>query len=152
MRGNNTTIFERSIQQLKIRFLKETLCWPLGVTTIRNDDIELILLVSKELETVTDVCGDIWVLETEAHAGQVFFGEADDGLVDVAQDGVLDGGVLDYFAEDAAVTATDDEDGFRVGVRIHGEVGDHFLVAGGFTSFSLWFSCLRCGVGGLRER
>jgi len=37
--------------------------------------------------------------------------------------------VLDDFAEDAAVAAADDEDAPRVGVGVHGKVGDHLLVA-----------------------
>ena len=36
--------------------------------------------------------------------------------------------MLDNLAEDTAVTATDDEDLLGVGVRVHGEVGNHLLV------------------------
>jgi len=71
------------------------------------------------------------VLEPDAHAGEIFLGETDDGFVDVTEDGVLDGGVLYYFTEDTTVAAADDEDGSGSGVRVHGEVGDHFLVAVG---------------------
>lgn len=42
---------------------------------------------------------------------------------------MLDCGVFDDFAQDAAVTASDDEDGFGIRVGVHGEVGYHFLVA-----------------------
>ena len=49
-------------------------------------------------------------------------------LVNVAEDGLLDGLVLDDLTEDTAVTATNDEDLLRVGVGVHGEVGDHLLV------------------------
>ena len=75
--------------------------------------------------------GDVGVLESNGHAGEVLFGEADDGLVNVAEDGSFDGGVLDDFSEDAAVTAADDEDGAGVGVRVEGEMGDHLLVSEG---------------------
>ncbi|KAJ0158712.1 hypothetical protein CTA2_11045 [Colletotrichum tanaceti] len=49
-------------------------------------------------------------------------------LVNVAKNGLLDTLVLDDLAENAAVTAADDEDLLGVGVRVHGEVGDHLLV------------------------
>lgn len=51
-------------------------------------------------------------------------------LVNVAQNGLLDALVLDDFTQDAAVAAADDEHLLGVGVRVHGEVGDHLLVAG----------------------
>ena len=50
-------------------------------------------------------------------------------LVNVAQNGLLDALVLDDFTQDAAITAADDEHPFGVWVRVHGEVGDHLLVA-----------------------
>jgi hypothetical protein len=37
--------------------------------------------------------------------------------------------VLDNFAENTAVTTADDKDLLGVGVGVHGEVGDHFLVS-----------------------
>lgn len=52
-------------------------------------------------------------------------------LVDVAENSLLDGLVLDDLAEDTAVTTADDEDLLGVGVGVHGEVGDHFLVSAG---------------------
>ena len=117
------------MQQLKVWLLEQTFRRTLRVAAVRDDDVELVLLVRQELEPVAYVCGDVWVLEAQAHAWQVFLGEADDGFVDVAENGMLDCRVFDDFAEDAAVTAADDEDGFGVGVGVHGEVGYHFLVA-----------------------
>lgn len=49
-------------------------------------------------------------------------------LVNVAQSGLLDALVLDNLAQDAAITATNDQDLLGVGVRVHGQVGDHLLV------------------------
>lgn len=37
--------------------------------------------------------------------------------------------MLDDLTQDAAVTTADDKDLLGVGVRIHGKVGDHLLVA-----------------------
>ena len=49
-------------------------------------------------------------------------------LVNVAENGLLDALVLDHLAEDATVAATNDQDLLGVGVRVHGQVGDHLLV------------------------
>lgn len=54
-------------------------------------------------------------------------------LVNVAEDGLLDGLVLDNLAQDTTVSASDNEDLLRVRVRVHGEVGDHLLVAVGIS-------------------
>lgn len=129
MRGDNTPIPQRIPQQLKVRLLEQTLRRALRVTAVGDDNIKLILAVLEELKAITDVDTNVGVLEANAHAGEVLLGDADDGLVDVAEDGLLDRLVLDDFAEDAAVAAADDEDFLGVGVRVHGEVGDHFLVA-----------------------
>ena len=117
------------MQQLKIRLLEQRLCRPIRVRTVRNDNVELVLAVSQELEAVAHMRLNLWMLVPYAHAGQVLLGEADDGFVDVAEDCGFDGRVLDDFAQDAAVAAAYDEDFLGGGMRVHGEVGDHFLVA-----------------------
>ena len=66
--------------------------------------------------------------EAHAHAWQVFLRKANNRFIDIAKHGSLDGGVLDNFAKYAAITAADDEDALRIGMRVHGEVSDHFLV------------------------
>lgn len=129
LRGDNTPIPQRISQQLKVRLLEKTLRRALRVRTIGDNNIKLILAVLQELKPITNVDTNVRVLEANAHAGQVLLGDADDGLVDVAEDSLLDGLVLDDFAEDTAVAAADDEDFLGVGVGVHGEVGDHFLVA-----------------------
>ncbi len=49
-------------------------------------------------------------------------------LVNVAKDGLLNALVLDDLAQDTAITTTNDQDLLGVGVGVHGQVGDHFLV------------------------
>lgn len=49
-------------------------------------------------------------------------------LVDVAEDDLLDGVVLEHFTDDAAVATTNDEHLLRVRVASQGKVGDHLLV------------------------
>ena len=129
MGRDNPAFLQCPVQQLEVWLLEQTLRRTLWITAVRDDDVELVLLVRQVFEPVTHICGDVWVLEAYAHARQVFLGKANYGLVNVAEDGSLNSGVLDHFAEDATVAAADDENGFGVGVGVHGEVGDHFLVA-----------------------
>jgi hypothetical protein len=132
---NHTSLPQRIAQQLKVRFLEQALGGAIWIARVGNNDIKLILVRLEELEPIAHVHGSIACAEPGGHARQVLLGQADDGLVNVAEHGGLDGAVLDDFAQDAAVAAADDEHVFWVGVGVHGEVGDHFLVAVGF---GLW--------------
>jgi hypothetical protein len=78
--SNNTAFTQSAIQQLEIRLLEQRLCWSLGVRAVGDDDVEFVLVVGKELEAVADVDLDVGVLEADAHAGEVFLGDADDSL------------------------------------------------------------------------
>jgi hypothetical protein len=49
-------------------------------------------------------------------------------LINVAENSLLDAVMLDNLAEHASVTAADNQDVLRVGMGVHGEVGDHLLV------------------------
>lgn len=129
MRGDDTTLAQGAVEQLEVGLLEERLGGALGVGRVGDDDVELVLAVGQELEAVADDGLDSRVLEADAHAGQILLGQANDGLVNVAQDGLFDALVLDDLAQDAAVAATDDQDLLGVGVRVHGQVGDHLLVA-----------------------
>jgi hypothetical protein len=128
LRGNNTALAEGIVEQLEVGLLEQGLSRTLGVGRVSDDDVEGVLVVVEELEAVADVNLNLGVLEASSHLGQVLLGEADDGLVDVAEDGLLDALVFDDLAEDAAVAATNDEHLLGVGVRVHGQVGDHLLV------------------------
>lgn len=105
--SNDAALLERAKKELKIRLLEERLGRPLWVAAVGDDDVELALAVSQELEPVADVHVDIGMLEADAHAGQVFLADADDGLVDVAERRLFHRLVLDYLAENAAVAAAD---------------------------------------------
>ena len=132
--SNNTTLFQGSVEKLKIRFLKQRLSRAFWVAAVGDDDIEFILAVREEFEAVSDVNVDCGVLISDGHSREVFLADPDDGLVDVAQDGLLDGFMLDDLSEDTAVTAANDQDGLGVGVGVHGQVCDHLLI-GKFVPF-----------------
>jgi len=129
LRGNHTTFSQSVIQQLKIRFLEERLCGSFRVRGIGNDDIKLVFLVLEEFESIADVHFDGGVLEANRHARQVFLGQANDGFVNVAEDRFFDGLMLHDFTEDTAISTAYHKDLFGVGMRIHGEVRDHFLIS-----------------------
>ena len=80
MGSDNTSITKRITQELKVGLLEEGLGGALWIGTVGDDDIEFILAVSQELEAITHVDLDVGMLETNAHAGEVFFGNADDSL------------------------------------------------------------------------
>lgn len=126
---NDTTLAESTAQQLKVWLLEESLGRALWVGGVGDDDIELVLLVLEELEAIADDGLGLGVVEANGHAGKVLLGETDDGLVDVAEYGLLDAVVLDNFPEDTTVATADDQNVLGVGVRVHGKVGDHLLVA-----------------------
>jgi hypothetical protein len=126
---NNTALAESTAQQLKVWLLEESLGGALWVGGVGNDDIELVLLVLEELEAVTNDGLGLGVVEANGHAGEVLLGQTDDGLVDVAENGLLDAVVLDDLTEDTTVTTANDENVLGVGVGVHGKVGDHLLVA-----------------------
>ena len=126
--SDNTAVTEGVVQELEVRLLEEALSGTLGVGAVSDDNIELVLAGLEELEAVTDVSLSVGVLEANAHAGEVLLGDTDDGLIDVTQDGLLNGLVLDDLTEDTTVTTTDDEDLLGVGVGVHGQVSDHLLV------------------------
>lgn len=128
MRGDNTSLSQGVVQKLEVRLLEEALCWAIGVGAVGDDDIELALLLLEELEAIADVGGDGRVLVSNGHAGEVLLAEADDSLVNVAEDGLLNTLVLDDLTEDTAVTTTDNKDLLGAGVGVHGQVGDHLLV------------------------
>ena len=129
MSRDDTTLAESAVQELEVRLLEKSLGGALWVAGVGDDDIKLVLLVLEEFEAVADIGLGLGVVEANGHAGEVLLRQADDSLVDVAKDGLLDALVLDDLTKDTAVTTTDNKDVLGVGVGVHGEVGDHLLVA-----------------------
>lgn len=129
MGRNDTTLAESTAQELEVWLLEESLGRALWVAGVGDDDIELVFLVLEELEAVTDNGLGLGVVEANGHAGEVLLRKTNNSLINVAEDGLLDTVVLDNLTEDTAVTTADNEDVLGVGVRVHGKVGDHLLVA-----------------------
>lgn len=77
---DNSSLSERAIQQLKVRFLEQNLGRAFWVRAVGDDNVELVLALFEELETIANVDLDVGVLEAYAHAGKVFLGDTDDGL------------------------------------------------------------------------
>ena len=129
MGRNNTTLAESTAQQLKVWLLEESLGGALWVGGVGDDDVELVLLVLEELEAVTNDGLGLRVVKANGHAREVLLGQANDSLVNVAENGLLDAVVLDDLTEDTTVTTANDKNVLGVRVRVHGKVGDHLLVA-----------------------
>jgi hypothetical protein len=77
---DDTTLLESAEQKLEVWLLEERLGRSLWVGRVGDDDIELILVVVEELESITNVDLDLWVLVADGHAWEVLLGETDDGL------------------------------------------------------------------------
>lgn len=69
------------------------------------------------------------MLKSNAHAGEVFFRQANHRLVNVAEHRRLHGGVFYHLSEDTTIAAADHKDTFWIRVGVESKVGDHFLVA-----------------------
>jgi hypothetical protein len=78
--SNNSPVLEGTEQQFEVWLLEQALCWSLWVGRIGDDNIKLILVIIQELESISNVSLDLWVLVTDCHAGKVFLGETDHGL------------------------------------------------------------------------
>ena len=68
------------MQQLEVGLLEEALRGTFRIRGIRDDDIELVLVVIQELESVADMDLGLRVLEAFRHAGEVLLRQANDSL------------------------------------------------------------------------
>ncbi len=128
--GNVSSGLESLLEECKVGLLEESLGGADRVRGVGDDDIEgaLVLGVLEELEAVTDDNGGLGVGETLGHVGKVLLGDTGDSLVNVTEDGLLDGVVLDNLTENTTVTTADNENTLRVGVGSERNVGNHLLV------------------------
>lgn len=127
--GDDTLLGQSIVEQLKVGLLEERLGRALGVGGVGDDDIKGVLVLGQELEAIANVDLDTGVVKANSEAREVLLGDTGDGLVNVTEDSLLDALVLDDLAENTTVTAADDEDLLGVRVGVHGQVGDHLLVA-----------------------
>ncbi len=80
MGGDDTSITQSVSEKLKVGLLEEALSGTFGVGAVGDDNIELVLALLQELESIANVDLDVGVLEADAHAGQVLLGDTDDSL------------------------------------------------------------------------
>mmetsp|Transcript_23864 Transcript_23864/g.40829 ORF Transcript_23864/g.40829 Transcript_23864/m.40829 type:complete len:295 (+) Transcript_23864:981-1865(+) len=129
LRTDNAPLSQTIVHGLIKRCFEKNARRSNGIGRIGNNDIERRLIFFHELRTVPDVDGHARIVESAGHEGEVLLGDADDVLVEFANDDFFDGGVTGNFAEDASVASSDDEDFFGVGMGVEGDVGHHFLIA-----------------------
>lgn len=90
--GDDAAFPQRTGEQLEVVLLEQALSRSLWIAAVRDDDVELasfahLGVLAKVLEAVVDDDFDLGVLETDAHAGQEFLGQANDSFVNVDQSG-----------------------------------------------------------------
>lgn len=79
--GSDDAAFSQGVvEKLEVRLLEEALSGAFGIGRVGNDDVEGVLVVIQELETVADMDLNLRVLVALGHAGEVLLGESDDGL------------------------------------------------------------------------
>jgi hypothetical protein len=79
--SNDTSLLKGAEKQLKVRLLEQAFGWSLWVGRVGDDDIEFVLVVIQEFESVPNVNLDFWVLVADGHTGEVFLGETNNSLV-----------------------------------------------------------------------
>lgn len=80
MGGDDTSITQSVSEKLKVGLLEEALSGTLRVRAVGDDNVELVLALLQELESIANVNPNVGVLEADAHAGQVLLGDSDDSL------------------------------------------------------------------------
>ena len=75
------------------------------------------------------------VLESNAHARQIFLRQPNHGLVDVAQNRALDGRMLDDLAQNTTIATANDEHTLWIRMGVECQVGNHLLVAADWETF-----------------
>ena len=148
MSRDDTAGAQGVVEELEVGLLEQRLSRTLRVRRVGDDDIEVVLVVVQELEAIANVNLDLGMVETSRHDGEILLRQADDGLqygrlasedyepqgmdarhlVNVAEGSLLNALVLDNLTENTSVSTADDQDPLGVGVRVHGQVGDHLLV------------------------
>jgi hypothetical protein len=78
--SNDTALSQSIVEQLEVRLLEEALSRALRVRRVSDDDIKGVLVLGKELESVTNVDLDLGVVESSRHVREVLLGETNDGL------------------------------------------------------------------------
>lgn len=80
MGGDDASLPQSIVHKLEVGLLEQALSGTLWVGRVGDDDVEGVLVVVEELEAVADMHLDLGVLEALRHAGEVLFGQTDDGL------------------------------------------------------------------------
>ena len=128
LRRDNTSFPQRLIQQLKIIALKQRLRRPIRITAIRDNHIILRLMILQILEPIPDHHIHLLMLEPHAHARQELLAIPDHRLINIHQRRLLHTLMLHHLPQHPAISSSNDEHAFRIGVREEAEVRDHFLV------------------------
>ena len=71
---------ESVVKKLEVGLLEQALSGTLRVRRVGDDDVEGVLVVIQELETVANMDLDLRMLVALSKSGQILLGQADDGL------------------------------------------------------------------------
>jgi hypothetical protein len=116
------------LEELEVGLLEERVGGTDGIGRVGDDNVEFVLLVVQEFESVADEDGDTRIFKSSGHVRKESFRDTGNSFVDVAESCRLHLRVLENFTENTSVSSSDNENLFRVGVRSERKVSDHLLV------------------------
>lgn len=127
--GDDTLLGKSFTEELEVRLLEKRSSRSFGIGRVSDNDIKGVLVLLKELEAITNVNSDTGILEASGHVRKVLLRDTGNGLINVTENSLLDTRVLDDLTKDTTVTTTNDKNFLGIGMRVHGKVTDHLLVA-----------------------
>ena len=67
--GQVSALLQGILEELEVRGLEESLGGSNGVRRVGDDNVVLVFVVGEELESISDVDGDSWILVAFRHMG-----------------------------------------------------------------------------------
>lgn len=124
----DTILSEGLLDEGEVSLIEESRSGSSGIRRVGDDNVELVLVLLDELETVTDVDLNAGILITDSGVGQELAGSINNDLINLADVELLNGRMLGELTKDTSVTSTDDQNLLGVGVGEHGQVSEGLLV------------------------
>lgn len=126
--SEDTVLSEGLLDEGEVSLIEEGGGRSSGVRRVGDDNVELVLVLLDELETITDVDGDALILVSDGGVGEELAGGINDDLINLADVELLDGRVAGKLTEDTSITSSNNQNLLGVGVGEHGQVGEGLLV------------------------
>jgi hypothetical protein len=78
--SNNALLGQGTMEQLEVWLLEQSFGRSIRIRRVGDNDIEAVLVILEELESISNVNLNLGVLVADGHAGEVLLGETDNSL------------------------------------------------------------------------